>query len=500
MVLFGINNNFGTTVILFNNPFINTDKNVYGLTQISGLYPTQQKLDIQVIGNKEIKLKTILNVSATILEVRNNFLNLAIFVVDDYSVFNTSTFSNQLGLSLYNKSEIENRTNANLEWVEDKRFSSNNVQIVNSNKLPDNFLVQTVPIARIISIDQSYNYAYNNGLLYLGDQVCGIVIHGMDSRTYCIHSYYVVPYLNKVLSFMNKFLQNSIVKIASLTRINIMESIRDDITPTVCDMGISYIQVVRENNKSDFKNGVYVDSILKYLNLSVFPYDLEMSAIYRGGYPLINLANSSAHFTQKFYENELNTRFIITRVQYTDIMTGELSTIDWNSGDIINNNFDDYAFRGDPEMAVIIEYIIEQDKQDDCAVKFVKESLQLTPLPTSETINGRTFSRSSAQIPGIYQYTQVERWIANDRSIDGMPNSRMFTTDNIADGRSGIFDSTWYTPNPYPNPNQSSARINNIPSSYSVRPNRGVRFNNKREMNWQTQVAFINGWKPPFTS
>jgi hypothetical protein len=134
-------------------------------------------------------------------------------------------------------------------------------------------------------------------------------------------------------------------------------------------------------------------------------------------------------------------------------MTGELSTIDWNSGDIINNNFDDYAFRGDPEMAVIIEYIIEQDKQDDCAVKFVKESLQLTPLPTSETINGRTFSRSSAQIPGIYQYTQVERWIANDRSIDGIANARMTMMDPIADQRSEIYihgNRFYPSPNPYP--------------------------------------------------
>ena len=454
MVLFGTNNNNGTTVILFKNNYVDTDKNVYGLTSSNSVYPTQQKIDIQVIGNKEIKLKTQLFVSATLLEVRNNFLNLAFFVVDDYRFFDNKLFEDQLGLSLYNKSAIDNGTSANLEWIEDHRFLTKDVQIVNSNKLPENPQIQQIPNARIISIDQSYDDSLKNGLLNLGDQVCGIVYGGNDSRTYCIHSYDIEPYLYKVLSFMNKFLQNSVEKIASLTRPNIMESIRYDITPTVCHMGISYYQVVGANNKNNFKNGVYIYLILKYLNLSVFPYELEMSAIYSGGYPLINLVNSNTHFTQKFYENELNTRFIITMVQYTDIMTGELSTIDWTSGDIINNNFDDYAFRADPEMAVLIEYIIEQDDQDDCAVKIVKDSSQLTPLPTSETINGTTFARSSAEIPKIYQYTQGGSWIANARSIVTYPTAGVKTPTN----RNDIVPNPNNPNNPLPGP---------VPSPYN---------------------------------
>ena len=423
MVLFGTNNNNGTTVILFKNNYVDTDKNVYGLTSSNSVYPTQQKIDIQVIGNKEIKLKTQLFVSATLLEVRNNFLNLAFFVVDDYRFFDNKLFEDQLGLSLYNKSAIDNGTSANLEWIEDHRFLTKDVQIVNSNKLPENPQIQQIPNARIISIDQSYDDSLKNGLLNLGDQVCGIVYGGNDSRTYCIHSYDIEPYLYKVLSFMNKFLQNSVEKIASLTRPNIMESIIDDISPTVCHIGITYYQNVQAKKPDNLIAGVYIDSILKYLNLPTHGYNqfLEMSAMYKAGYPVQNLANSSTHLTQKFAENELNTRFVITIIQYTDIITGKLASIDWTSGDIINNNFDDYGFRSDPETDVYMEYV-KMIRQSDGTVKLVKENVRLTPMPTSETINGRTFPRSSSQIPGLYLFLSSEstdwRIISGKTTVD----------------------------------------------------------------------------------
>ena len=169
-----------------------------------------------------------------------------------------------------------------------------------------------------------------------------------------------------------------------------------------------------------------------------------MSDNYKGGYPVQNLANLSTHLTQKFAENELNTSFVITLIQYTDIMTGKLASIDWATGYSNNNNFDDYAFRSDHETDVYMEYV-KMIRQSDGTVKLVKENVRLTPMPTSETINGRIFVRSSAEIPGLFFFLSSES--TDWRIISAKPT--VDPTKSI----NSIQDKYMISPQPYPVPN-----------------------------------------------
>jgi len=410
---------------IFNNPTNKNDKNVYGIVSYHSLhkYINLRSDTFQLVGNDIVKptSEILLN---SIYVYRNNFImDMVFFIIVDTEKIRGTFLEPYLYITFNMERDIQINS-VDIIAIFKGKASSTTVSIQDKNYIigsnEDKLVFQELPEAGLILLDKIAKIGYSGSPIVNDGKIYGFISRSSgnfnnkeDDQNNClaINIFYCIPWLSNTCDSIYKYIGDSKESINSLLNRDVIESILDNLTPSILTLGCYFIHYAYGNNSNRYQQGALIYLVNEYLDGDYYYRATDRQSTHSISYK--SLMNSNRDFMNEFNSDVTNSTYFITKLTYRDRLNNNLTTIDYIKNSL-NANINEYFFRGSSEHDVVVEIVKETRSRDNVSSSVLIYTFR--PSRTNnENFNGVDYNRQSSELPKMY-FNSIESLVYNHSS------------------------------------------------------------------------------------
>ncbi len=218
-------------------------------------------------------------------------------------------------------------------------------------------------------------------------------------KNLAVKMYYIVPHILQCTSRFHRLTLNDPVKLANLCKFNNMQMFENDAMPVVNHLGGDYTNNAEINQMNPFQH-LTLSTVHNFLSVSSLALNQENET---NSVRIETAINTNPDFLNYFFSKQENSVVLIRSAKYTDKITGQVITLNFDEDEMAN--ILDWAYRGDPLANLVLNCQL-RTLNNNGSVSLTPEnsvdSFTFLSKGTFDRIHGQDYPRTTMQIPGPF--------------------------------------------------------------------------------------------------